>query len=343
MDHNEPKQRPGEFPPTKANNERIRGIIDHHAVSEGFITAAPVFVDIRGWGSACSIIAHNFVRMGKPISQSTAKLLLCGIISDTINLTSNTTTDADRLMCVLLTVLADVEAATEFEFKGEQLSIRGPNQLACAMFKAKTNWFVGLGAYEVCRGDMKRFTVKSSTKADGQPWRFAWATAEVTKAKSRCCEVSWRISFLCLGSSFLRRRSSSSSSGASAMNGAISLSIVDIVNGQTNLLICGGRELALAQAMFPECPLHSAIDGATSKDEVNWDSWASSFPSEFLSLDQTCMPLGVDKDGKPRVSRKLQFIPPVLNTLNDGFVLDKERAMAALHEATPQVTAVFYS
>ena len=91
-------------------------------------------------------------------------MLLCGILSDTLNLTSATTTDADRLMCVLLTILADVEQSVTVQFKNESRVIRGPNQLACAMFKAKTNWFVGLGAYEICRGDMKRFEVSYAPK-----------------------------------------------------------------------------------------------------------------------------------------------------------------------------------
>lgn len=69
VDHNEPGQSPpsvGELlckaPADKesakaaaALRRRIKGVIDHHAVAENFKTAGPCFVDIRPWGSACSI------------------------------------------------------------------------------------------------------------------------------------------------------------------------------------------------------------------------------------------------------------------------------------------------
>eukprot|EP00658_Telonema_sp_P-2_P037442 TRINITY_DN26932_c0_g1_i3.p1 TRINITY_DN26932_c0_g1~~TRINITY_DN26932_c0_g1_i3.p1 ORF type:complete len:257 (+),score=55.68 TRINITY_DN26932_c0_g1_i3:207-977(+) len=155
VDHNEPKQSVQEFQDNPNRAQQLRGVIDHHAIAEGFSTATPLFVDIRAWGSACSIIAHNYVRKSEPIPEPVAKMLLCGILSDTLNLTSATTTTADRLMCVLLTILGDVERPVQVG--GD--TIRGPNELAVKMFKAKTNWFVGLGAYAICRGDMKRFKV----------------------------------------------------------------------------------------------------------------------------------------------------------------------------------------
>lgn len=38
--------------------KQVRGIIDHHSLkSETVCTAGPVYVDIRPWGSACTIIA----------------------------------------------------------------------------------------------------------------------------------------------------------------------------------------------------------------------------------------------------------------------------------------------
>lgn len=72
-------------------------------------TGTPIFLDIRPWGSCCSIIAHNYVRRGKMMSQGVARILLCGILSDTINLMSPTTTDADRIALVMLTAVARVD------------------------------------------------------------------------------------------------------------------------------------------------------------------------------------------------------------------------------------------
>jgi len=126
VDHNEPSQMVKEikelaFPDPSISRTteqkkasqlmlgRIMGCIDHHAVSKGFATAAPVFMDIRPWGSACSIVTHQFVRLGKKIPINVARILLCGILSDTVNLTSPTTTNADRLLCTLLTFLGVVD------------------------------------------------------------------------------------------------------------------------------------------------------------------------------------------------------------------------------------------
>jgi len=119
------------------------------------------------------------VRKNQLIPEGVAKLLLCGILSDTINLTSKTTTDADRLMCVLLTIFGDVDRpVTLYEGTSEEKVVRGPNDLACGMFKAKTNWFAGLGAYEVVRGDAKVFEI--GDKGDGSAWKVMWGTCEVT-------------------------------------------------------------------------------------------------------------------------------------------------------------------
>jgi nanoRNase/pAp phosphatase (c-di-AMP/oligoRNAs hydrolase) len=72
----------------------LPGIIDHHALQSKIVTTAtPIFVDIRPWGSACSIIASLFIDHKRKISKSTAGLLLSGILSDTLNLQSPTTTE----------------------------------------------------------------------------------------------------------------------------------------------------------------------------------------------------------------------------------------------------------
>ena len=48
-----------------AMRARIRGVIDHHALSEAFATAGPLFMDVRPWGSACSIVCHMYIRLGE--------------------------------------------------------------------------------------------------------------------------------------------------------------------------------------------------------------------------------------------------------------------------------------
>eukprot|EP00658_Telonema_sp_P-2_P037441 TRINITY_DN26932_c0_g1_i2.p1 TRINITY_DN26932_c0_g1~~TRINITY_DN26932_c0_g1_i2.p1 ORF type:complete len:295 (+),score=69.84 TRINITY_DN26932_c0_g1_i2:328-1212(+) len=263
-------------------------------------------------------------------------MLLCGILSDTLNLTSATTTTADRLMCVLLTILGDVERPVQVG--GD--TIRGPNELAVKMFKAKTNWFVGLGAYAICRGDMKRFKVESSTKPDGSPWKVAWATVEVTETG-----VFSKIADQLLTELRLLKREDPKNSGQDLPNEGdhldfAFLTIVDIVNASSRLLICGLKELKLAQAMFPGCKLESAVTQVENQDghcDHDSETWASQFPSQHFTVDQTSMLLGNDKNGKPRVSRKKQFIPPLMDCLNAGFSLDEQEASAHRLERTPTV------
>ena len=94
-----------------------------------------------------SIIAHLFVRLARPMTEVTARLLLCAILSDTLNLRSVTTTAADRFAVALLAK------------RGRLENRRAINDVAKAMFRAKTKWVVGLGPYAMVRGDQKDFEV----------------------------------------------------------------------------------------------------------------------------------------------------------------------------------------
>ena len=100
--------------------------------------------------------------------------------SDTINLTSPTTTDADRLMATLLWcrrsaapllsskdpplfnspllcrhhiiyLLPDAAFPAQYSTRSFLGRVERPNELASAMFRAKTAWVVGLGAFEMVR------------------------------------------------------------------------------------------------------------------------------------------------------------------------------------------------
>lgn len=73
----------------------VREIIDHHRVGS-IETVAPVRVDCRPVGSTATIIACQFAEAGLKPSPAEALLLLGAVISDTLLLTSPTTTDTDR-------------------------------------------------------------------------------------------------------------------------------------------------------------------------------------------------------------------------------------------------------
>jgi len=90
--------------------ERIVGVIDHHALQNStIVTDMPIYIDIRPWGSMSTIIAHTFLMMRRRPTKPTAGMLLCAILSDTLNLQGPTTTEWDRLMVAVLVEIVGVE------------------------------------------------------------------------------------------------------------------------------------------------------------------------------------------------------------------------------------------
>jgi len=129
--------------------ERIVGVIDHHALqSSTIITDMPIYIDIRPWGSMSTIITHTFLMMRRRPTRSTAGMLLCAILSDTLNLQGPTTTEWDRLMVAALVEMAGVE---DVQF------------LASQQFKAKSSELAGLTADVLVNGDQKAFNFKTAT------------------------------------------------------------------------------------------------------------------------------------------------------------------------------------
>ncbi|GAB4181721.1 MAG: putative manganese-dependent inorganic diphosphatase [Terrimicrobiaceae bacterium] len=82
-------------------------ILDHHRISAP-PTQQPILFLNRPVGSTCSIVADCFERDGIPIPPPVAGLLMCGLIADTLNLTSPTTTPFDRALMERLSKIAGV-------------------------------------------------------------------------------------------------------------------------------------------------------------------------------------------------------------------------------------------
>lgn len=102
VDHNELAQAvPG------AAEAPIIAILDHHRLGPPPTTQPILFLN-RPVGSTCSIVADCFEREGIPIPPQVAGLLMCGLIADTLNLTSPTTTDFDRELMPRLAARAEV-------------------------------------------------------------------------------------------------------------------------------------------------------------------------------------------------------------------------------------------
>ena len=69
-------------------------IIDHHRLN-AMKTTMPLFVDAEPLGSTCTIVYQLFLRNGIRPARETARVLLTGILSDTLILKSPTTTQID--------------------------------------------------------------------------------------------------------------------------------------------------------------------------------------------------------------------------------------------------------
>ena len=84
-------------------------ILDHHKLG-GFSSNSPILFWNNPVGSTSTIIAMCYRQAGMEIPKPIAGLLMAGLISDTLLLTSPTATAADRLILMQLEAIAGVDA-----------------------------------------------------------------------------------------------------------------------------------------------------------------------------------------------------------------------------------------
>src|SRR5580765_4310852 len=89
VDHNELSQAV-----QGADQVEILEIIDHHRIGS-LTTQQPILFRNEPVGSTSTIVADCFFRSGIELPPTVASLLLAGLVSDTLNLTSPTTTSLD--------------------------------------------------------------------------------------------------------------------------------------------------------------------------------------------------------------------------------------------------------
>ncbi len=105
-----------------ADQVPIIEIYDHHRLG-GFTSRVPVHFWNNPVGSTSTIIALNFQHAGLAVPEKIAGILLSGLISDTLNLTSPTTTAIDRKIHGELAQTASVNAD---DFARELFSVGSP-------------------------------------------------------------------------------------------------------------------------------------------------------------------------------------------------------------------------
>lgn len=95
--------------PVNADKVKLVGLIDHHKLASTWKTEEPILFRIEPVGSSCTLTAKIYQENRIEFSESISKLLLCGIVSDTLKLTSPTTTDEDKIWASILAKQAAVD------------------------------------------------------------------------------------------------------------------------------------------------------------------------------------------------------------------------------------------
>lgn len=86
-------------------------VIDHHRLAGDIISREPIRYLNEPVGSTCTLVAREYRYADVEMPKEIAMCLIAGMISDTLNLTSPTTTDLDRDILMRLCKIADVDAA----------------------------------------------------------------------------------------------------------------------------------------------------------------------------------------------------------------------------------------
>ena len=129
VDHNELSQSV-----KGADKVRIVEVLDHHRIG-GFATDTPILFWNNPVGSTSTIVALCYEQAGVAIPPHIAGLLMAGLISDTLNLNSPTTSPTDRRVLEQLTEITGVDPtqlAEEIFSVGSPLLTLMPEQVITA-------------------------------------------------------------------------------------------------------------------------------------------------------------------------------------------------------------------
>lgn len=136
-----------------AEEAEILEIVDHHRLSPPS-TIQPIAVTTRAVGSTCTLVYEEFAGRGLAVDKEVGVLLLSGIISDTVNLESPTTTEADRRAVYRLETITGISASEHAKRLFAQLNAlenREPKEIILSDFKQyeRNGVQFGIGQVEV--------------------------------------------------------------------------------------------------------------------------------------------------------------------------------------------------
>lgn len=217
VDHNEPQQAVASL-----QEAELLEILDHHRLGNPS-THVPIKFTVDIVGSTSTLVSEQIEAAGLSAPPALAGLLLAGLVSDTLILTSPTTTERDKEASERLAQWAFVGGSV---LNNETVQTFGQKVLSAG---------AGLGARaprEVVSSDMKIYN------AGG--YHFAIAQAEV----NNLYEVSERLDQLNVALEDLRV--------SKGLDFAM-LMVTDVVRGSSRLLLCGSPNIL---EELPYQPLH---------------------------------------------------------------------------------------
>ncbi len=163
-------------------------VIDHHRV-DAPKTNTPILFDVEPLGSTCTIVHQLYLRNGLIPDSLTAKVLLTGVVCDTLVLKSPTTTAIDITSAEQLASMCDVDDLATFGrelfSKSETLSTRDAGTVINSDFKNYTDngLKIGVGQCEVpTLRDLEDYREKyldklaEISKAGGYAWTLLMVT-----------------------------------------------------------------------------------------------------------------------------------------------------------------------
>lgn len=157
-------------------------IVDHHRVGT-LETHSPIRVDCRPVGSTATIIARKFAELGLEPSAGQSRLMLGAMISDTLLLTSPTTTEVDRREAARLAEIAGVELeefGKEVLVRNDETLVKSPEELIDKDLKEFSAGAIRFAVAQIETVDRTRLEIEKlnqfaaaiSTRRNREGWDF---------------------------------------------------------------------------------------------------------------------------------------------------------------------------
>jgi manganese-dependent inorganic pyrophosphatase len=230
VDHNEIQQSIG-----SAEEADLVEILDHHRLGNPS-THLPIKMSVDIVGSTCTLVSEKIEEAGLSAPWKIAGVMLAGLLSDTLNLISPTTTERDRAAAERLSRWAFVRGGS---LENETRDSFGVKVLsASAGLSTRT-------PLDVVTGDMKVYT--------GGKYKFAIAQAEVSSLN----EVSSHVEPLLIALDELKK---------SADVDFTMLMITDVVRGSSRLLLSSNAPSIMDELPYQPLPDNSRLaEGVVSR------------------------------------------------------------------------------